>query len=259
MSSLDVKGAVLSFECSGENGPWVTLINGHTRTQKDFRLLARFLTRSGFRVLCFDNRGAGETVEDSPFDCFDMRDDVLALWRHLGVSSSHLVGFSMGGVLAQLLACHVPEKLASLVLVSTTSHSEVLSRRREPWGNTMGEVLSKLNLYFAPAFVERNELLVKSMSKNIFDSIQQSRFSERSANQVQAFRSMPETISLDGLRMPILVLHGDLDAVIPLRESPSLPDSSGLGRVENIPGVGHLLLAECPQILQEKILEFIKQ
>ena len=85
-------------------GEVVTLICGHMRNLRDFSSLALFLRRAGHAVLTLDNRGAGKTQSAPTFTLLDMAHDVAAVWAELGIRSSHIVGFSMGGLIAQQVA-----------------------------------------------------------------------------------------------------------------------------------------------------------
>ncbi len=79
------------------------------------------------RVLCLDNRGAGRSSKPTePYSLVQMADDVAAVMDHAGLEQAHVVGASMGGVIAQLLTVRHPERVRSLSLVCTAC-------RHEPW------------------------------------------------------------------------------------------------------------------------------
>ncbi len=83
----------------------------------------------GFRVLRLDNRGAG--LSDAPDEAFSieqMADDVAAVMDAAGMSSAHVYGASMGGLIAQELAIRYPERVLSLVLGATYAGGPPLSR-----------------------------------------------------------------------------------------------------------------------------------
>jgi pimeloyl-ACP methyl ester carboxylesterase len=73
-----------------------------------------------FQIVAPDLRGHGlSTGGDQPFTLDDLAADVVALWDALGVAASHVVGLSMGGMVAQALALGAPDRVRSLVLVDT--------------------------------------------------------------------------------------------------------------------------------------------
>src|SRR5918999_4111134 len=68
-----------------------------------------------YRVIAFDNRGAGQTdTPDHPYTTRMMADDTVGLMDKLGVGHAHVLGASMGGMIAQELALHHPERVRSL-------------------------------------------------------------------------------------------------------------------------------------------------
>ena len=128
MKFLEVKNAQICFEVVGESGPWITMINGHTRSRSDFKLISRKLAAGNRRVLIFDNRGSGSTLALRPFSFEDFCQDVLELWQHLGIQKSSVLGISMGGFIAQGLAERT-DRIEKLILVSTAAKkSDVLSQ-----------------------------------------------------------------------------------------------------------------------------------
>ena len=84
--------ASIYYETHGESGDWVTLINGHTRTVRDFKMFTKKLIASGFRVLVADNRGAGETETSFPFTLEDIAEDIHDIWEELNIDKSHVLG-----------------------------------------------------------------------------------------------------------------------------------------------------------------------
>ncbi|MBE0612722.1 MAG: alpha/beta fold hydrolase [Burkholderiales bacterium] len=82
-----------------------------------------------YRVICYDNRGAGRTsAPDTPYSMAGMAEDLAALMDQLRIDSAHLVGWSMGGVIAQAFAVARPERVRKLVLISTFVRSDGLLR-----------------------------------------------------------------------------------------------------------------------------------
>ena len=77
-----------------------------------------------YKVIVFDNRGAGNTDKpDSEYSIEIMADDAAGLLRTLGIESAHMLGVSLGGFIAQELALRHPDMSKSLTLVSTNSGS----------------------------------------------------------------------------------------------------------------------------------------
>src|SRR5436190_417406 len=78
-----------------------------------------------YRVLVHDNRGVGRSDKPpGPYLTCDMAQDALSVLDHAGVESAHVVGLSMGGLIAQELTLAAPERVRSLVLASTFGHAD---------------------------------------------------------------------------------------------------------------------------------------
>ena len=88
------------------------------------------LLRDHFRVIAFDNRGAGKSTQvDESISTQDLAKDALGLMDFLNISSAHIVGRSMGGAIAQHMALMSPERIKSLVLCASFAVLDPLGRR----------------------------------------------------------------------------------------------------------------------------------
>jgi 3-oxoadipate enol-lactonase len=254
---LELPDVSLFYETSGEKGPWITLVNGHTRSSRDFKLLARSLAAAGFQVLTFDNRGSGQTQSKGPFTCQDMVKDVFALWDKFGIKGSFLVGISMGGMISQFVAAERPSAVTGLILISTGSGDADLNPLSfGGWGRTQGEVLERLSHYVTADFKARNKLLIDAMAKQILQSIQNEGFEERANAQRIAMKGIDTSPVLGKISCPTLILHGELDEIIRIEAAYGLTRQIDKAELKVLPGRGHLLLAEDSKTLADDIIEF---
>lgn len=118
MPTFEHADATLHYTLDGQ-GPPVILLTGFAVGGGVWENQVAAL-RERYRLICLDNRGAGKTR--SPSKAWTMRDlagDVLALMDHLGLGSAHLVGCSMGGMIAQEVALMARARLHSLTLIAT--------------------------------------------------------------------------------------------------------------------------------------------
>ena len=221
--------------------------------------MGRSLVADGFQVLAFDNRGSGATTTDSPFTFADMTSDVVALWDHLGIAQSHLLGVSMGGEIAQTVATDCAERVLRLILVSTTADSRwVLRSGNQHWGDDLPTIQANLEPYFSPSFVKANQVLIKAMAKNIFDQVRLG-FHANAAAQRQAFDQFNWVHELGNITAKTLVIHGDADAILDPSAAVELARLIPDARLELLPGMGHLLLAEAPKALHSLVTNFLSQ
>ncbi|HYX39269.1 MAG TPA: alpha/beta hydrolase [Oligoflexus sp.] len=247
------------YEVLGTDGPWLTLVNGHTRSSRDFRLLAGNLSKQGVRCLLFDNRGAGETKNSPHFTLDDIAEDILQLWDELGIDRSIVMGLSMGGIVSQILTHKAEGRVQGLILVSTaSSESSLSSAAFTPWGQTEDSVFQKLQAYFTEGFLQRNKLLVQAMAKQILQSITADHFEERAHHQRQAMRGVDTRTFLGSLHLPTLIIHGTDDRIIPVSAGEELAKLIPGAQLKKLPDVGHLVLAEYSKNLTQDVLEFLK-
>lgn len=242
---LERPGATIHYERWGETGPLVVLVNGHTRPLNDFRMLGRHLVEQGFRVAALDNRGAGQTTTSKAFVLDDMADDVLALVE----GPFKLLGISMGGFISQTVALKAPERVESLVLVSTASRQGAIRRDDTPWVPDVEAVGRKLAPYFTADFAQRNAMLVKSMAKQIAQAVKDGDYAVRSEAQKTAVKGFDAYDRLSAIKAPTLVVHGEDDLIVPASAGREMARAIPGARFSGLPGAGHLLLAERPKEL----------
>lgn len=259
MPYLNRHEANVYYEFSGISGEWVTLINGHTRSIRDFNMMRKALNEAGFRVLTVENRGAGKTATKGPFHFQDMIDDILSVWTELGIKASSLVGISMGGVIAQMIAVQNPEKTSSLTLVSTAHDRKHIQSPGIDWGQTIESVTRRLSYFFSDQYLETNALLVNAMSKTILKQIEAGDFGEKSKLQSAAMRELEGESPLAKISCATLVVHGDKDKIIDATVAREMADKLQDSRLRIVSGAGHLLLAESPKTLYQDVIEFLNE
>lgn len=118
----------INYRDEGEGFP-VVLIHGLAGDLKAWSPQVEAL-RDRFRVISFDNRGAGGSSQvDEPVSTTDLARDTIGLLAHLGVDSAHVVGRSMGGAIAQIIALERPDLVRSLVLCASFAKIDPLGHR----------------------------------------------------------------------------------------------------------------------------------
>ncbi len=119
MERARVNGIEMAYELRGEGVP-ILMIHGAQGDQSMFAGMAATFSKN-YRVLTFDQRGSGLSEKpDMPYSIAMLADDTAALMDHLKIATAHIIGVSMGGMIAQEFALRHPQKVRSLVLGCTT-------------------------------------------------------------------------------------------------------------------------------------------
>lgn len=250
------KNAKIFYDTYGDTGSWITLINGYTRPSSDFKLMSSFLAGKGRRVLIFDNRGSGQTQAPSDFTLSDIVCDVVDLWEDLGIAKSHVLGISMGGLIAQFLATEFEERLSSLCLVSTSARLGQFIATFS-WPQDEDKILAHLETFFYPSFAKKNQILLRAMAKNIAKDNSEGFFDQRAKLQQRAIRarSLDET-RLSKIKLQTLIIHGKDDQLVPFSEAERLQKIIPNSHVCAYEETGHLLLAEQRNDLFKQVGDF---
>jgi pimeloyl-ACP methyl ester carboxylesterase len=118
MHIAKVNGININYRVQGRGEPLI-LISGYAADQTEWMFQTRAFKKY-YRVVTFDNRGVGKT--DKPSGAYTMKmmaDDTVGLMDYLGVKKAHILGTSMGGEIAQVIAINYPERINKLILAST--------------------------------------------------------------------------------------------------------------------------------------------
>ena len=214
-----------------------------------------------FRVATFDNRGFGESeITPGPYTTAQLAGDALGLLDTLEIARAHVLGISLGGMIAQELVLAAPERMNKLVLCSTTAGGPRAVPMPE---KTVALMQRQSQLDPAEAlrlFVEN--ALSPDPPNGLVDEI----VAYRTANppdgagwyaQAGAGAAHNASERLGGIHAPTLVVHGTADNVVDAGNAPLLAELIPGARVELFEGVGHLLPWERPQEFVALVEEFL--
>ncbi len=217
-----------------------------------------------YRVIAFDNRGAGQTdAPDRPCTIPLMADDTLGLMDALSIDRAHLLGVSMGGMIAQELALAHPHRVRSLHLGCTLARPDGYSRAR---GAAWTEIRTGLSpeaalraifpWLFAPStYNERPEFVEQLLQKALANPYRQSLtgfLRQRSA--IEAHDTLGR---LGAIRSPTLVSVGEDDILAPPRFSRELATRIPGAELRIVEGAGHVYFWERPETFNALCLDFL--
>jgi pimeloyl-ACP methyl ester carboxylesterase len=219
--------------------------------------------RSCFRCVAMDFRGQGDSeVTRSGYDLATLAEDAIALIEHFGEGPVHLLGFSMGGMVAQRVALKRPDLLRSLVLMNTSAEPEPLSKRpRFALLNLAARFLGLekvspkiLPLLFSDRFIEdpsqREERERWLAMVNANDRVGAS----RAVRGVVSRRSILDDIGR--IQRPTLIITADQDRATPPSRAPAMHERIDGSDLVTIEGAGHMTTAEQPDAVNRALETF---
>lgn len=283
MPAAAVNGVNLTYDVSGgDDGQPLLLVMGLggqlVRWPEAF--VAKFVAK-GFRVIRFDNRDSGLSTKTggeppgwrdlgralvrgrkggSPYLLSDMADDAAALLSHLDIEQAHIVGASMGGMIAQLLAIEHPRRVLSL----TSIMSNTGDRRHGGISGRLLRQLPRLRGRSDPYDVDRALEVGRLVSGPAYDEalerdlVEQALARDADPNgmmhQLRAILASPDrTAGLRGVTTPTLVIHGLAD--------PLVKPSGGMATARAVPGSRLLMFPDMghdlPEVRWDEVVEAI--
>lgn len=256
-----VRGARLHHERSGRGEPllWIT---GFTISAAVFDPVLH-LYEPSLTCVRYDNRGAGRSSAHlRPTTTAELAADAAGLMDALGLESAHVYGVSMGGMVAQELALRFPERVRALVLGGTGAGGP-------------GTVLPAPRDY---AGFGRDPLPGGARAKWLGGALFSERYRREQPEQARALlvalgahRSSPQGMlghwwasathdaaaRLHRVQAPTLVLHGELDALVPVGNAEHLARGIPDAELAVLPGAGHAYLWEQPERAASLLLDWL--
>ncbi|MEY2475951.1 MAG: hypothetical protein QOG87_1266 [Actinomycetota bacterium] len=247
--------APLWWEESGDGEP-VLLVMGHIYGLGMWHRVRPVLAER-YRVICFDNRGVGRSRRASgPYSIADMAADAFAVLDAAGVSSAHLYGASMGGLIVQEMALTRPDRVRSLVLACTGCPSDEADppRRSRGWRYRIPTRLLtgviRRTMYSAdvPKDLVDEDLRILVGTKTSAAALTEQ------AHAIGAYRSRDR---VGQISTPTLVLHGTADTVVAYERGVELAEHIPGARLHTIDGAGHNFTTEATVEANDAVLDFL--
>ena len=208
----------------------------------------------GFALTAYDHRGIGRSGRvEEPFTIVDLADDAARLLDRLGLERAHVLGISMGGMVAQQLALRHPDRIRTLTLGCTYSGGE---------GSALTDPAVFQRLSGSWASGDRDTILRAAWEINVssrfaaddeaFAAFKQAALELPVAMQVimaqlQAIAGHDTSADLERITVPTLVVHGDEDQMLGVANGRLIASRIPGAKLEVMEGVGHLFWVEEPQ------------
>jgi pimeloyl-ACP methyl ester carboxylesterase len=258
-------GVKIAFNIQGDGPPLVLIMGYRLNSSAWPREFLDSLARR-FTVITPDNRGTGKS--DKPLDGYaiaNLARDVLGLLDALGIARAHILGYSMGGAIAQEFVRQFPERVAGLVLCATMcgggraiyAKASVLRVMRDLDELGPEEIARRIwKVTYSPRYLaDDTDKIERQMLREIAEPTPL----HAADLQFQAFSDFDCSDALPNVRAPTLVLTGDLDQLIPPGNSKTLASLIPGAELRILRGIAHRLMWEAAQDCAHVISDFLRE
>lgn len=259
MPYVDNAGVKIYWESQGTGDPLLLIMGlGYTM---DMWFRTEPVLSQRYRTIMFDNRGVGRSdVPPGPYPIATMAADAAAVMDAAGVARAHVVGVSMGGMIAQEFALQYPGRTRSLVLACTThggpeavlADAEVITTLMARGTMSAEEGIQAMIPFIYDPSTPRERIEEDLVIRRRTFPTAQGYFA-----QVQGIFAFESLSRLAQIKAPTLVVHGESDRLVPSENGRRLARLIAGARLVMIPGASHIFPTDQPDIAHEAILAFL--
>jgi 3-oxoadipate enol-lactonase len=257
-------GTRIHYEVTGKSGATPVLMIQGLGASKNAWNLQRIAMATRFRIISFDNRGAGRSDKPTePFTLEQMADDAIAVLDAAGIENAHVVGASMGGVISQIVAVKFPPRVRSLTLVCTACRNHPWRQELlQSWAKTAEEkgmievgkeaaqwVMSPRSFRrLVPAFTWMGPLAALRPRHSF-------------VSQIHAILDTREDLvdQLSTITAPTMVIVGNQDILTPRGDSEEIAERIPNAELVVISGAAHGLMMEHSSTFNKILIEFLQR
>jgi 3-oxoadipate enol-lactonase len=251
----------LSYDRAGD-GPPLLLIMGMSGTKHHWGDGVLEHLRRDFETIVYDHRDAGDSTRTGqPFTIADLAEDAAGLLDALELEAAHVMGISMGGMVAQELALAHPELISSLTLGCTYCGGEgsvlasegVMRKLAEAMssGDRARAIRAAWEVNVSPSFAAGEDAYARFLKTGMSYGLPVQVIME----QMRAISAHDTSARLPELAAPTLVAHGDLDELLPVQNGHMIAGLIPGSRLEIFEGIGHMFFLEQPERTAELVRE----
>ena len=244
MEKLNIDGIDIAYVRRGRGNPLV-LIHGYPLDHTIWDEVGPFMEKD-FDLIIPDLRGFGESgIMESDNSIIGYATDIAGLLSHLKIKKASLAGHSMGGYVALAFAREFPDRVSGLAMVSSQTGADT-PETRENRLSTAKQVMEKGVGVVAEAMTPK-----LSTDKRVQDFAQHLIGKQRPKGISYALNSMagrPDSTELFAtFKFPVLIIHGDADALIPIKRGREMKAALPSAQYFELAGLGHMAMLEKPE------------
>jgi pimeloyl-ACP methyl ester carboxylesterase len=252
----------MGYRMSGQGYPLV-LIMGYGSTMKLWEPgLIRALS-SSFKVIVFDNRGMGSTeVGQRPFSIEQFAEDTVGLLDALGLQDAHVLGWSMGALIAEEVALRHPARVNKLILYAAHCNAnlyppapEVIRKLRDSSGTPEERGMRFISTLFPSEWLQSNRSRIKEIFYRPMGNLPPQSMDKQS-RAIGLWKGCCDR--LGEIKNPTLIIAGADDVLVPGRNAVYLSAKIPRTQLFLVENSGHGLMFQDPEKFSEKVIDFLK-
>jgi pimeloyl-ACP methyl ester carboxylesterase len=256
--SVQVAGHRVHYLAKGAgDGPVVVLVHGLGGHSEDWLNLSAYLVKAGYRVYLPDLPGYGRSEQptDFSYSVHDEAEVVVGFLDALGLKQVDLGGWSMGGGVVQHVAIKHPERVRRLMLFDAVGLDQMptfdvrLFMPANPAELDQLDALLFPNPPKVPGFIARDILLHSRENAWVI---------HRALDSMRSGQDATDSL-LPGLRMPVLIVWGAEDRIIPFSQGETMHRLVPQSELDVFPGCGHMAPTQCASRIGPKVVEFVER
>ncbi len=263
MPKANADGAQIYYETHGAGAPLLLISGFGSNATVYWANIPRLAER--FRVIAMDPRGSGRSdVPPGPYTMAMLAGDCAAVLDANGADSAHVLGTSMGGMIAQHFAILHSSRVRRLVLACTTPggpHHVLPSPEQlaifmgsAEIADVAAAVRVTYPLHYSDAYAAAHdeEIVARSRANEQLRSTPEGR-----AAQLAAVQAHDTGDALPGIATPTLVLHGERDGIVPVENGRNISERIPGARLRTWPEGRHLFFVEFAGEVNEEVIRFL--
>jgi pimeloyl-ACP methyl ester carboxylesterase len=245
------------YDLGPKMGQPVVLVHGLGGRSEDWRNLAPYLARAGYRVYLPDLPGYGRSEKPANFS-YSVTDEagiVVGFFDALGLKQVDLGGWSMGGWVVQRVAATRPDRVEKLMLFDSAGLNAKPDWNTALFTPTSPDELAQLDVVLmpdppsVPGFVARD--ILRRSSRNAW-------VIHRALDSMLTGRDVTDAL-LPAMKMPVLLVWGSEDHITPASLGQKMHSLVPQSQLDVIPGCGHLAPSQCTAQIGPEVVNFVKQ
>jgi len=260
--SIDVADISIGYSVFGSGYP-LLLIMGYGSTMKLWEpgLISKLASR--FKVIIFDNRGIGRSgIGTNTFSIEQFCEDTSGFMDALGIQQAHVLGWSMGSLIAQELVLRHPSKVNKLILYAAhcgaeifPPSSEIIQQLTDTTGTPQERGMRYIGVLFPDSWLQHHRKRIEEIFFRPMGNIPKETVREQ-AMAIDAWKGSAER--LGEIRTPVLLIAGTEDCLVVPQNSRFMSEKIPDAQLDLIENGGHGLMFQYPDMFCEKVVAFLE-